>query len=491
MSAEPSILAGLLVYLAVMVAVGLLTYRYMNTLDDYVLGGRRLGPWLAAISERASGESAWFLLGLPGAAYGLGFTEYWSVIGIAAGILCSWTFIAIPLRRQTGRMGALTLPDYLELRFGDRTRLLRIVSMVVILFFYTAYVAAQFHGAGKILHATFGLAPFWGIVVGSVIVVFYTLMGGFLAVAMTDLIQGLLMTFVAVVLPVVGLIAIGGPGELVTRLAPRGADFLSMTGGQTGHAFFFGVVVGGLSWGFGYLGQPHLLARYMAIRTTRELPRAQLIAMGWTLVSYWGAPMIGIVGVAILGPDLADPEHVMPLLAKALVPGWIAGVMIAGATAAMMSTADSQLLVATSTLVEDVWVRLGNRKSSPRTLVVLSRLATILIAGVAFLLALSALAGSSLIDGMVAYAWTGLGASFGPPLLLALWWRRTTFAGALAGMLGGMIATVVWHGSARLGELLDIKAAAVLISAALVVLVSLVTRPPSAERPPSPARVAD
>jgi sodium/proline symporter len=199
--------------------------------------------------------------------------------------------------------------------------------------------------------------------------------------------------------------------------------------------------------------------------------------MGWTLLSYWGAPLIGIVGVAVLGPNLEDAEQVMPLLAKALVPGWIAGLMIAGATAAMMSSADSQLLVASSALVEDICVRLLKVKASASRLLLYSRLATILIAGIAFWLAIAALMGSELIDGMVAYAWTGLGASFGPPLIAALWWRRTTFAGALAGMLGGMSAAVLWKNSAALNDLLDIKAAAVVISALLVILVSLVTRP--------------
>ena len=475
MSIDP-ILVGLVHYLLLMIGVGLITYRYMNTLDDYVLAGRRLGPWVAAVSERASGESAWFLLGLPGAAYGLGFTEYWSVIGIAGGILASWTFIAIPLRRATARMGAITLPDYFELRFKDRTRLLRIVSMVVILFFYTAYVAAQLHGAGKILHATFGLSPMTGILIGTTVVVFYTLAGGFLAVAWTDLIQGLLMTFVAVALPVIGLISIGGPGALIEKLGPAGSQLLSLGGGKTGAAFFFGVVVGGMSWGLGYLGQPHLLTRYMAIRKTSELPKGGLIAMGWTLISYWGAPLIGIVGLAVLGPGLEDHEQVMPLLTLELLPGWIAGLMIAGATAAMMSTADSQLLVATSTLIEDVWVRICRPGTPDSRLVLLARVATIVIAAVALGLAIMALRGSSLIDNMVAYAWTGLGASFGPPLVFALWWRRTTFQGALAGMLGGMTATIIWKNSAGLNAALDIKAAAVLISAALVLVVSLLTR---------------
>ncbi len=465
-------LIGLLAYLAMMLGVGLACYRYMNTLDDYVLGGRRLGPWVSAISERASGESAWFLLGLPGAAYGLGFTEYWSVAGIAAGILASWTFIAMPLRAATAKMGALTLPDYFEMRFNDGTRMLRILSMVVILLFYTAYVAAQFVGAGKILHATFDTELSTGIAIGMAVVVGYTLLGGFLAVAWTDLIQGILMAVVALVLPILGLIKIGGPTALVEILRTHDPGMLSVTGGKVGAAFFFGVAVGGLSWGLGYLGQPHLLTRYMAIRKTSELRQGGLIAMGWTLISYWSAPFIGLVGLAVLGPGLADPEQVTPLLIVELVPKWIAGFMIAGTTAAIMSTADSQLLVATSTLIEDVYVKLLRPKTTHTRLVMLSRLATIGIAGVAFVMALK---GEALIDTMVAYAWAGLGASFGPPLVFALWWKGTTRWGALAGMVGGAVATIVWQNSSALGRALDIKAAAVLISAALVFTVSLLT----------------
>jgi len=486
LSADFSVLAGLLIYLLLMVIVGVAASRHMKTLDDFVLGGRRLGPWVAAISERASGESAWFLLGLPAAAYGLGFTEYWSVIGIACGILASWTFIAIPLRRATAEMGALTLPDYFEMRFQDRSRGLRVVSMIVILVFYTAYVAAQLVGAGKILNATFGIDPRYGLLIGALVVVCYTLLGGFLAVAWTDLVQGLLMTAVAVTLPIAGLIAIGGPSKLFEALEVRGPDFVSMLttdGGTMSGAFLFGTIVGGMSWGLGYMGQPHLVARYMAIRKTSELRAGGAIAMGWTLISYWGAPMIGIVSVAVLGPSLADPDQVMPLLALELMPGWLAGLMIAGATAAMMSSADSQLLVAASTLVEDIYVRMLRPKTPPRKLVLLSRLATVLMSAIAFALAWGALIGwmrdpgsSSLIDTMVAYAWTGLGASFGPPLVLSLWWRGTTRRGALAGMIGGMLATIVWQNTAALGAILDIKAGAVLFSGLLVVVVSKLDR---------------
>lgn len=483
------VLLGLLLYLVLMLVVGFAASRYMRSLDDYVLAGRRLGPWVAAISERASGESAWFLLGLPGAAYSLGLVEFWSVIGIGFGILASWTFIAIPLRRETARLGALTLPDYFELRFNDRTRILRIVSMVAILVFYTFYVAAQFNGAGKILNATFGIEPWQGILIGAAIVVAYTLLGGFLAVAWTDLIQGLLMTSVAVVLPVVGIIRLGGFDGLWEGTAARGPEFLSMNGGGVGEGFALGVAVGGLAWGFGYLGQPHLLIRYMAIRKTSELRQGGLIAMGWTLLSYWGAPFIGIVGVAILGPDLTDTEQVMPLLAKALVPGWIAGIMIAGATAAMMSTADSQLLVATSTLIEDIYVRMFRPKTTPGRLVLLSRLATVAAGAVSLGLAFWALAGGALIYDVVDYAWAGLGSSFGPPLLFALWWKRTSRWGVLAGMIGGMTSTVIWKNVDFLGDLLDIKAATFIISAILVVVVSLIVpdrRSPDAAAESSP-----
>jgi Na+/proline symporter len=241
--------------------------------------------------------------------------------------------------------------------------------------------------------------------------------------------------------------------------------------------------VGGLSWGLGYLGQPHLLTRYMAVRKTSDLRRGGLIAMGWTLISYWGAPMIGIVSVAVLGPSLADPDQVMPLLALKLMPGWLAGLMIAGATAAMMSSADSQLLVAASTLVEDIYVRMLRPNTPAKKLVLLSRLATVLMSAIAFALAWYALIGwmrdpgsRSLIDTMVAYAWTGLGASFGPPLVLSLWWRGTTRRGALAGMIGGMLATIVWQNTAALGAILDIKAGAVLFSGLLVVVVSKLDR---------------
>jgi sodium/proline symporter len=473
-----SLLIGILVYLVVLMVIGVAAARRMKGLDDFVLGSRRIGPLAAAISERASGESSWFLLGLPGAAYAFGFVEFWSVIGIAFGIFFSWTFLAVPLRRQTGEYGALTIPEYFEARFagfGGRSHALRIVSMLIIIFFYTIYVAAQFIGGGKLLNAAFGLDPLWGLVITATVVMLYTLLGGFLAVVWTDVVQGLMMAVVALVLPVIGIIELGGPGALVAKLQAVGGDFsLTMNAGKTGAAFVFGVMLGSLSWGLGYLGQPHLLTRYMAIKSHTQIRRGTLIAMVWVLVAYWGAAGIGIVGAGTFDTPLSDPEQVMPLLARHLMPGWIAGLMLSGAIAAMMSTADSQLIVVTSSIVEDVYVKLLRIKSDPRTLVFVSRAATIGVSVVAFFLAIRA---QDTIFDLVSYAWAGLGASFGPPLLLALRWKRTSSAGVLSGMIAGGVGNVVWKNVPALNDALDLKLASFLIALIVAVVVSLLVPP--------------
>ncbi len=472
-----SLLIGILAYLAIILVIGIVAARRMKGLDDFVLGGRTIGPLAAAISERASGESSWFLLGLPGAAYAAGFTEFWSVIGIAFGIFFSWTFLAGPLRRATGRFGALTIPDYFEARFGRGGRTLRVVSMGIILFFYTLYVAAQFIGGGKLLNAAFGLDASMGLLITAAVVMLYTLLGGFLAVVWTDVVQGIMMAFVALILPVVGVIELGGPAAVLERLqdaAAPGGFSLAMDAGKTGAAFVFGVMLGGLSWGLGYLGQPHLLTRYMAIRDPARIRQGSVIAMVWVLVAYWGAAFIGIVGTAYFGGSLADQEQVMPLLARSLLPGWIAGIMIAGAIAAMMSTADSQLIIVTSSVVEDLYVRILGARKSARELVAISRAATVAVSVAALILAYRS---TDLIFTLVSYAWSGLGASFGPPLLLSLRWKRCSSAGALAGMLSGAISNVVWKNVDALGALLDIKLATFLIALAVTWGVSLLTPP--------------
>ena len=438
-----SVALGLVFYILLMVVIGFLTYRLMGSLDDFLLGGRRIGPFVAAFSERASGESAWFLLGLPGLAYATGMSAYWTVIGCAIGIFLSWTLIAPRLRRETGRYGALTIPDYLEARFGDQGHFLRGVSTFVIFLFYLVYLGAQFIGAGKILEATFGLPQAWGMVIGAGVVMLYTLMGGFLAVAWTDVVQGLIMLLVSVILPIIGIIGLGGWGAFTEKLMAAGPHLLDIGGGKTGRDLVLGLAIGGLGIGLGYMGQPHLLARYMAIRDHREVRKGVVVAMFWVLLAYWGAALIGLVGLAHFGPGtLADQETVMPKLALAYFPGLIAGLVISGALAAMMSTADSQLLVVTSAVVEDFYRKLLGREGSPRFFVALSRWVTVGVALFALILAFGA---KQLIFWLVLYAWAGLGASFGPPLLLSLWWKRTTRQGVLAGIIAGTLTVLIWY----------------------------------------------
>ncbi|NPB03854.1 MAG: sodium/proline symporter [Thermotogae bacterium] len=466
-----SIALGLLAYVVVMLLIGLYTYRYMHTIEDFLLGGRRLGAWVIAFSERASGESAWFLLGLPGFAYAMGMSVFWTVIGVALGIFISWTVIAKRLRWETERYGALTIPDYLEARFQG-SRAIRIVSTVIILLFYLFYLGAQIIGAGKILNATFGIEHGWGMVLGAGVVALYTMAGGFTAVALTDLIQGVIMLFAAVFLPVLGILHLGGIGEVFSRLQEMDPNFLSVLGGKSGRDLLVGVILGGMGVGLGYMGQPHLLTRYMAIRSTREVRKGVLIAMLWVLLAYWGAPFIGIVGKAYFGPELADAEKVMPMLAMAILPPFLAGFVIAGAIAAMMSTADSQLLVVTSAIVEDIYRKLLGRNLSQRALVVFSRWTTLGVTALALLLAFFA---KNLIYWLVLYAWSGLGASFGPPLLLALLWKGTTRWGALAGMLTGTLTTILWYNVPLLKATVYELIPAFLLSLLVTYLVSLLT----------------
>jgi sodium/proline symporter len=306
------------------------------------------------------------------------------------------------------------------------------------------------------------------MVLGALIVLFYTTMGGFLAVAWTDFVQGIIMIFTCVALPLIGWFALGGGDRLLPELQ-KIPDVLSMTGGEHGAQAVIGVI-GGLSWGLGYMGQPHLLMRYMAIRSPDDVRKSTLIAAFWAVPAFWGAFLIGIVGLAHYGPNgFADPERLMPTMAQDLLPAWLAGIMISGAIAAMMSTADSQLLVTTSTLSEDVYCGLFHQDASSERLAQISRAATLLIGVIAF--ALGATSQEQVFD-MVSYAWSGLAAAFAPALLLTLWWKRTTGNGVLAGMVGGTIAVVVWKATG-LEAILTTRVSGVVLATFLVVGVSL------------------
>jgi sodium/proline symporter len=443
-------LLGLVLYLVLIAAVAVWTWGRNRSKEDFILGGRRLGGWVIAFSERTAGESSWLILGLSGALYAYGLVEIWTVFGICAGIIAYWFVIARRLRELSGDQDSITLPQFFVEVSGRWGRQVRVVAMLIIVFFFAFYVSAQFIGAGKILKVTFGLDPSWGMPLATVVVVVYTLMGGFVAVCYTDVVQAILMVITLVVLPIIGLVLIVGEGlDIPAALAATGQTG-SLTGGQTGWAAT-AAIIGGLSWGLGYMGQPQLVTKFMAIRSVDEVRIGRRVAIVWTVLAYTGATLTGLVGITIvhggllpadgLSAVLADQERILPVLTSLLFPAWIAGILISGAVAAMMSTADSQLLIATSTLVEDLWCRALGRDLSPRASVLASRLVTLAIGGLAFLLAVTS---DDLIYDVVSMAWAGLGASFGPALLLSLHWRRMNGRGVLSGMVTGAVTTVIW-----------------------------------------------
>jgi sodium/proline symporter len=447
------ILLVFLVYLLLLASIGIYYTRANRGLEDFVLGGRRLGPWVTAVSAEASDMSGWLLIGLPAAAFAGGFSILWAVVGCAAGTLFNWVVIAPRLHRSAAKANALTIPDFLDARFSGRGgHLIRIVAVVIILIFYATYISAQFTAAGKIFEATFsGISTPWGefsldyvqgILIGCGVILFYTVAGGFLAVAMTDLIQGMIMAFSVVLLPAVGIWQLGGLDGLWHTMAQAqdGEILLRLGGQQKGLAFLLGVVAGGLSWGLGYPGQPHILVRFMAIKEPGKLRFSALISVCWVLVALYGAMFVGFVGRALHPAGLEDPDSVFPLLATHLLPEWLAGIMIAAAIAAVMSTVDSQILVAVSAVVGDIYGKLlGGEVRSSRG-VWLGRLTGVLLGGAAFLLALQRRG----VFEQVFDAWGGLAAGLGPAVCFSLLWSRTTFQGVLAGMLVGSLLVQVW-----------------------------------------------
>jgi len=468
-----------ILYLFFLMAVGAWTFRYNNTQEDYLLAGRKLGPWVTAFSERASGESAWLLLALPGAAITIGMGELWSVLGIIIGIICSWYLIAEKLRQQTEKYNALTIPEYLHRRFNDTSNVIRIFSAFIIAFFFLFYVSAQFHASGKVLNSLFNLKPLVGITIGAAVIIIYTLLGGFLAVAWTDLIQGILMIGTLVILPIVGFIELSNSEQSIMD-GLRSASLIfgnnneSLVSGQKGFAALI-LALGGLSWGFGYLGQPHLVIRYMAIRSSKEVTLARKIAIGWAIPGITGAFFVGIVAMMYFGPayfQTVDPEQSMPILASELLHPVIAGLFISGAVAAMMSTADSQLLVSASAVTEDFYHQFLNKDISDKNLVKLSRFMIIILGLIAYCIALYSEIKGRNIFGVVSYAWSGLGSAFGPVLVMTLWWEKTSRMGVILGLVTGFLTTIIWANIPELRAIMTERLSSFVFALLVVYIIS-------------------
>jgi len=467
-------LIGFLFYLAVILVVGFIMYNRNKSHQDFIIGGRAMNPWVVAFSERASGESAWLLLALPGLGYATGYIGMWDAIGCVSGIILYWLIIAEKLRRQSEETGSITLPDFFAAKFKDLQKPIRLTATVIIIFFFTFYLAAQFNGAGKVLNVTFGIPNIIGILLGTVVIVFYTMMGGFLAVAWTDMVQGIIMIGALVILPLVGFVQIMEQHQsLDAALASTGTDFADVTGGATGWAAV-AVIISGLSWGLGYMGQPHLLTRFMSINHPGNIKISRRIAYVWAIPAFTGALLIGLIGLVYYGQGaFEDVENVMPQLANDLLPAWLAGIFISGAIAAMMSTADSQLLVITSSVIEDIYHKtMGNDEVSEKKLLFLSRIITIIVGAFGLLISVTS---QDLVFAMVSYAWAGLGSSFGPTLMLTLWWKKTTGKGILAGMIAGTLTTVLWSSVLDLDSMLSSRFTSWIVAFTAVLVVSAVT----------------
>jgi sodium/proline symporter len=478
MTDDGIIVSTFLVYLVAVLAIGIIAWRRTSNLRDYILGGRSLGKWVTALSAQASDMSGWLLLGLPGYAYLAGLESSWLLIGLLVGTYLNWKFVAERLRRATERYGdALTLPDYFETRFGDRSRILRLVSGVFILVFFTFYTSSGLVAGGKLFESVFGMPYLWAVSAGGATVVLYTFFGGFLAVSWTDFLQGSLMFLALMAVTVAGLELVGGLGGLGASLEAVNPNLLDPMTTVTGQPVGLVAIVSLLGWGLGYCGQPHILARFMAIRKAEEISAARLIAMGWVTVALVSATLVGLVGIGLVPDHLqgADSEKVFMLLTRILFHPVMAGVCLAGILAAVMSTADSQLLVASSAVSEDFYKGLWRPAAGQGELLWVGRLAVVAISLVAFYLARDP---DSKVLELVAYAWAGFGAAFGPAIVLSLYWDRMSRSGALAGIISGGLTVIVWKQlNGGIFDLYEIVPG-VLVSAFCIVLFSLVGKRP-------------
>lgn len=432
-----------LVYLIGMMAIGYYAYKRTSDSADYFLGGRSLGPWPAAISAGASDMSGWLLLGLPGFAYAAGFESFWLAGGLLLGTWANWMFCAKRLRTYTLEVdNAITIPEYLSRRFEDKSKVLQIISALMILLFFLFYTSSGLVAGGKLFETVFGLDYQIAVVVGTLCIVSYTMFGGFLAVSWTDLVQGLMMAAALMIVPIAAME--GGFGQLETDLQNLNPNLLTLWSNIDGEPLSVIAIVSLAAWGLGYFGQPHILARFNATRTNKDITTARRIAVTWSFLSMAGALMVGLVGLLYvqknMGGELADAETIFMVLVNAVFHPVIAGILLAAILAAIMSTADSQLLVSSSALAEDFYKQMFPNTSA-KTLVNIGRFAVVGLSLVALMLAMNP---DSTVLGLVSYAWAGFGAAFGPALLFSLYWRNMNRNGALAGVLVGGITVVVW-----------------------------------------------
>ncbi|MBR7072653.1 MAG: sodium/proline symporter [Eubacterium sp.] len=490
--AQIGIMISIVVYLAVVVLIGFIFSRRTKNVGDFYLGGRKLGPLVTAMSAEASDMSSWLLMGLPGVAYLCGIADAgWTAIGLAAGTYLNWLIVAKKLRNYSAKIGAITIPDYFAIRYKDKSKVLMAVAALVIIVFFVPYTASGFAACGKLFGTLFGIDYHLAMVVSAIIIVGYTSMGGFNAASTTDFIQSIIMSIALVVVLGFGVAQAGGMGSVIQN-AQSLSGYLTMFethDAATNTASPYGAltIASTLAWGLGYFGMPHILLRFMAIEDPKKIALSRRVASVWVVISMGVAVLIGIVGLGMVNRGalgaLEDSETIIVQIAnllsqKGMLFALIAGVILAGILASTMSTADSQLLAASSSMSENILGGVFKLKLSETSQMVVARVTLIVISIIGVVLAWDS---TSSVFKIVSFAWAGFGAAFGPVMLLSLFWKRSNKYGAIAGMLAGGIMIFVWKFGIRpLGGILDIYELlpAFLIGLAVNVIVSLVTPKP-------------
>lgn len=472
-------IAAFVIYLGIMIYVGLRNASKNNSSADFFLGGRKVGPWVTALSAEASDSSAWLLMGLPGLCYLGGVQEsIWTAVGLIVGTYLSWLFVAKPLRKCSITFGdSITIPEFLSNRFKDKSHILSIVSVIFIVLFFTIYTASGFVACAKLFNSVFGLNYHAGLAIGLVVILCYTITGGYTAVCTTDFLQGSLIFIAFIVSTLIVVFSIGGVGDSINVFK----NFQELAGTEL-KAFDGMGIISALAWGLGYFGMPHIIVRFMGIRSNSEVGKARRIGIIWMIISYIGAILIGTLGTVYLKKfgitlDSVSAETVFSETMKNMYPAFIAGIFLCAILAASMSTADSQLLAASSAVSQDIFKGLIKKNAEEKEVMIISRFTVFLIALIALLLSLNP---KSSIFNLVSFAWSGFGGTFGPLILLSLYWKRTTAPGAIAGLICGGITDVVWHyipaSVAKIFGLYEILPAFI-VCLVVTVVVSLLTKP--------------
>ena len=471
------IAAVFVIYLGVMVVIGMKYYNKEDDMSEYILGGRKLPPIAVAMSAQASDMSGWLLTGLPGLAYILyaGTSEaIWTAVGLALGTYLNWLFVARRLRKYTQVAGnAITLPDFFENRFRDKKHILRMVSGIFTVIFFLVYTSSQMVAGGKLFTTVFDMDYTLGMIIVAIIVLAYTALGGFTAVCWTDTIQGIIMFFALLIVPIVACVHVGGPGAVAENLAQLTNETLHFFPETTGGHIDSLLLASALGWGLGYFGQPHILVRFMAIENSEMIKTSRRMAMVWVVLTLSAAVLVGLIGKAFM-PDLAAGETVYSEMIYARFNPVLAGVMLIAILAATMSTASSQLLVTASSVSRDIYAILFKKEGEEKQLVWVSRVAVVAVSVIAIFRGLDP---NSSIFSLVSCAWGGIGATFGPLILFSLFWKRMTLAGAIAGMIVGGVTDLLWYNLS--GGVFDIYEIipGFLFSSLAIIVFSLLTKP--------------